>query len=85
MKWDKLFYYKMVIFRGVFYSGVALGTAWVTATQSIRLSELQWDSWINLVIGVLVAWGTTMLSFFDQTLAKANVDDGAKVEPPKPQ
>lgn len=52
------------------YSLVTLGMAWQTSTAGLNVGMLnKWDI-INIVVGMIVLWGSQMISFFDQTATK---------------
>jgi len=75
--------------KALLFSLVLLGTSWLTALNKLDWSTLQWDDQRNILIGMLVSWGTGMMMFLDKSAGEVShgkipglseVDD----EPPKP-
>jgi len=61
---------RLLIIRFILYSFISLGISWTTATSGVNWDSMSRLDIINLFIGVFSIWGTTMVAFFDRTIAK---------------
>ena len=68
--WKTNMAYKLLVIRFLLYSLVSLGLTWTTATNGVSWDSMTRFETINLFIGVFCVWGTTMMAFFDKTIAK---------------
>lgn len=66
--------WKMFYIKAVFMSLVTFGTAYQLGTQNIKVNMLDFWEVVSLIIGILVIWGTNMISLLDKTAA--NIQKG---------
>ena len=61
----KIFYIKVIL-----TSIITFGAAWQLGAQNVSIQSLDgWESF-NLVVGILVLWGTNMVSLLDKTASQ---------------
>ena len=59
--------WRMAIAKAVLFSAVTLAGAWMTALNKLDWSTLQWDDKRNILIGMFLIWGNSMIAFMDKS------------------
>jgi hypothetical protein len=43
---------------------------WITATANLDISKLGWGDWLQTAIGCLAVTGSTLIAYFDRSIAQ---------------
>lgn len=62
----------LIIVRISVFSLVTLGMAWQTSVANLDISQLSRTQILNIIIGMLVIWGSNMIAFFDKSISRVS-------------
>lgn len=73
---SKLLEWKMAILWFFFFTVVSLSSAILTSLMNANWSTMDGQGKVEMALGIVVSWGTTMMAFFSKAAKKVENDLG---------